>query len=195
MSVMNEDTGGMPIEEMYQRIVTDPELIPRCSEHDFRMTWLPLFSGQILVEDSATGTKRAPMAEWTRVSGSHHNPVRVVDENGKVVFVVPPLVRKVDMKEDKDGVALSVVIQHTSQLRNANKVGQANKFMYEYFRHNVAIQYQIREELETWNTIFGRYPETKHLVVDIDELLGTKPSAKEGESSSGSGVGLDDFEF
>lgn len=192
--------GSIGIDEMAYRLVEDPTNRPTCTEQDWVMYWLPLFIGAIQVKEGRDGKPVAPMMEWTRVSRSALQSVNVVDQKGATLFVIPPLLRSVSVGEKTTKIPLTSMIHHASQLRDAGRVAKAETVLRDYIRDNLEVEVDLREELQTWNDIFGRYEVSKHLVVDVDELFKAAkaddppPAAKATEADNNTGVKGSDFD-
>lgn len=198
----DQEFGNLSIDEMTYKLIEDPSLRPSITEDNWLKNWLPLFLGVIKTKVNENGKEiyTSPMMEWTRVARSVYESVNVVDEENRVLFVVPPLMRTVSINQKQSRVPLAAMVHHAAQLRDAGRANQARTVLSNYIQDNLEVSGDIVQEIKIWNDIFGRYEVSKHLVFDIDELSKKSPERTEEASPQTTskqedGGSFDEFEF
>jgi len=134
----------------------------RLDEATFKEIFLPMFLG---VEKELLHP-HAQLGGWITCAGGVYNEVEIIDNDGTVLFKVPPakLQLPVDYKRDKRRTSLLAEI-HTANLHMARHPKLGEKYLKQ-----VLDSYVSTKELEAvigylrrWNEIFKRYghPEFK----------------------------------
>ncbi len=150
---------GLTLDDMSGIMLNENDLMQTIHESEFRSIWLPLFNPQ----PNEDGTPPpSPTQAWLAVSRSPYLPVRVLKEGGGE-FIIPPLMRQVEINTDNQRFSFDRIIAITTETANAGHVGQAESTLMRYLRNVMRSKVSIDEAIESirqWGEIFSRYEES-----------------------------------
>ncbi len=164
-----------------------PSDVVRLPEYHFTQVFLPFFAG-----DENTMYK-ANLLTWVNMAGGPYRSVDVIDQNGNVLFRVPPVMdrsainpvknRSIDIK----GSSLSHVVATVSQLNQIHPTRGQEYLSKELTKRALVMRVptNVASDLSTWNAIFTRYGRPPIVAMDKDD-----PSKVEG-----AGDDKDDFNY
>ncbi len=157
-------------------------------EYLFKSTWLPFFAG---LTDEISG-KKATISDWLDVAGTAYNEVDIVDQDGKVLFTVPPLLRDTPLMEkrhpnDTMREAMAEYINYASLHPKMGKAYLEKVISSKIPRKPADVRY-----IRRWNDIFVRYglppieltPIMKQAMDAIERFEASKQRAVASEKQS-----------
>lgn len=155
----------------------------RLDEYRFKEVFLPLFDG------TPADQRKYPVepGNWATVAGNVYREVDVIDEQGNVLFTVPPLVDRtainpIDPRAGFGGVMDMVV---TMQQLQRNSPKQAKAYLDAKFAERAGAMFKpdnIIKYLRTWNAIFTRYGRPP--ILELPDEPGTTTQAAAGAATA-----------
>lgn len=159
--------------------VTD-EVRARLPERHFREIYLPMFAGdKVLPYD-------VDLNHWVNFAGNPYREVDIIDEAGKVLFTVPPILdRNAVNPISQSRQSISHVIQTAQQYSRIHPHKGMAHLNAELTERALIMKVpaNVLQDLETWNTIFKRFGRPP--------IVDTPASAKSAAVAKPS----DDFDF
>lgn len=131
-----------------QEVTTIPEAL-------FVNTYLPFFAGQSVADEINLST-------WAGIAGNPFKSVNIADNNGVILYKIPPLFDRTALdptKITKGASPIQHVMQTYEQLLNIHPVRAQNYLETELNKRNLSILVpkSVLNNLEIWNNIFKRY--------------------------------------
>lgn len=127
----------------------------RFPERYFVGIFLPYFAG-----DAQPAYPQADMGMWiSRVAGSPFAEVDIVNEQGEVIYVIPPMLDRAALDSRPAGdrsVPLEHVIKTAEQLHRMSPLQGENYITQKLTEHALVMRApsNVLRNLETWNRIF-----------------------------------------
>jgi hypothetical protein len=151
---------------------------PKLQERVFVNVFLPLFIGEENLYNASFQT-------WFSFAGTPFTSVDVIDENGKVLFTVPPILdRSVINSVSNTRVSMASVLTTSRQFARIHP-NQGKAYLDTELRKRATIKKvptNMLKYLTTWNAIFKRYGK--------DEIM----EVKETNTPEVVKTSVDDFE-
>lgn len=157
------------IEEL-DRINQDLKIVsrPRLQEYIFVNVFLPLFHGD------EENIYNATMNTWLSVAGSPFNEVDIIDNNGKILFTVPPVYNRNNVHPVDPNIGLPSV---ASMVATAKQYAQMHPRQGEaYLKSELNKRAMLVENegqhlvnLNAWNEIFKRYGRTPIMALESEQ--------------------------
>lgn len=143
-------------EENYQMFVASPNIVPTMREDVFSRYFLPRMLGE--VEDPKWRYK------WLVASLTPASPVSIIDESGKELFKVPPLLQSGKLNPKKENGESLHGAYKGLELRQGNLLHNPTGYMRNQINeaYNHLIEgFNLTEERELWRMILTRYGRLK----------------------------------
>ncbi|BCM95270.1 hypothetical protein [Burkholderia phage FLC6] len=158
--------------------------------------FLPLFAGEV------QPTAEVNYRTWLeKVAGGEKVSVDIVDENGKILFTVPPLFDTSILEQSKPGgESMTLIERHYSRLKEFDAAASQqflNKKLSGLHIKDKPTE-QVYANMRIWNAIFERYG--KHdKILNLGNLLENDPNKDKavdlGGSSSANTADVGDYEL
>lgn len=160
--------------------------VPQISERIFVGIFLPLFGGDDPLPYAVD------LGTWVqRVAGTAYKAVNVIDTQGKVLFVVPPLYDRgaIDPVPADRGSPIAHMVASAGQLALMSPRQGSSYLNAELTKRALVMKVptNVLAHLETWNEIFKRYGREPLIALD------DKPAEKAGDPAASATD--DDYEF
>lgn len=136
-------------EKVYEGIVLTP-MMNQISEEVFRNFYLPCFAGFVNPPNW--------IMNWTQVAGSPMAEVLVVDNEGRALFQVPPLLASSKAFLVNRAGGLKDIFDRHEMLKNSISADHSN-YVYNALDDKIKElpENHTQNAKEVWNTIFARY--------------------------------------
>lgn len=143
------------------------EMINAIPEKIFVARYLPMLANK---------TGNVDLREWIEIAGHVYNKVNVIDESGKILFSVPPLLKRPGTKKHQYAQQSVQEIVELSKLHARNNPKMGERILTDGLKTTINPFEPIKEDDELWDSILERY-NFKTPVPDkpITELLDKKP--------------------
>lgn len=145
------------VDSMFQSLVVAVEPAP-LSEEAFVYHFLPYFSGQKPFPENED-----IFAVWYAIAGTPGSRVRVIDGNGKTLYVVPPLINTAVIQSVQGDAKRSLQQMYDTYDLVAGQgiPAQTQKFLIEATTaklDDIVPKVEVNQtDTEIWHTIFKRY--------------------------------------
>lgn len=154
----------MTVNEAMETILNSELHIPTIPEYLFVGKYLPMLAGV-----NEQGTNILP---WLEVAGTVYNPVKVLNAAGEVLFTVPPLMRKVEVKDTEDpSQYFSEIVANAKNKAHVSEA-LADQYLERMLAGRVSSVVPDAKHVAAWNVIFKRYG-----YPTIDDIVDGKDSA------------------
>lgn len=152
------------------------EAKPYIPEHFFVDIFLPMFAGEVEMD----------MQKWLLVAEHPHNAVEVLNQNnGEVLFTVPPMMRDVSLDSRKNGYAINEMVSDAiNKGRLSPRMG--NKYLESNLTDRLLKAAPTLDDIDTWNEIFARYDKP---TIDVPDELRAALGGKENDGKESSDPG------
>lgn len=142
----------------------------KCTSDVFEGYFLPIFLGETV------DTRGDWIARWQTVARTLSNRVDVVDNSGKFLFTVPPILNTSALKDRRGDDALDGILRQY-QARNTNPMANADNYLLSAFGDTykrILDKYDDSEEVKQWRYILNYYKR-----LDSEGYLKNDPNRKE----------------
>lgn len=116
-------------------------------EHLFVSVFLPMFAADM----------DTPVEEWLRVASNVFTPVDIIGKDGKVLFTVPPLMRKLPVADKHHPSESLYELWHDYEEFAKIHPNKGAQFLKAIIANKVPRTPADVKDLRTWNSIFERY--------------------------------------
>lgn len=158
--------------------LVDNQMRQKLPESVFVQTFLPYFSGQI-----KAGPNENPVAQWIGVAGSPTSEVELIDNQGKVVAIVPAIFNTDFINPNKiQGNGLYRIAQQ-HELEKTNPINNSNNVFANQLLSRVPQAQVSQTDSEKWDILLSRY--------GLSEKNKNDLKSKESKQVSGSDEELD----
>lgn len=161
---------------------TQANYIQQFPEQLFVEHFIPLFAGEV------QPTPHVNYNTWVeKVAGGENKAVEIVDENGSVLFTVPPMFDTSVLEQSKPGgESMTLIERHYSRLKEFDISGSQN-----YLRNKLSSMHirekpteEVYNNFRAWNAIFERYGRHDK-ILNLLPLENDPNKDKAGEVNSG----------
>ena len=167
------------IAEIHQAVVGEAAsgTMTDIPERVFQYVFLPMFAGKPSQSPNATPEK------WLALVGGPFRSARVVDAQGKELFIVPPWSdSRIIQVVNAAASSMDHVTKTSHQMHDANPHG-SQSYLFEKLRARAMPSDQLPESVleyvRQWNAIFTRYGEAP--LVPLDDAPETKADAADDD--------------
>jgi hypothetical protein len=164
-------------QELFDALVVKPtNFSKQLPEYRFVNTFLPYFCGEKNIEDQPTF-----FTTWISIAGTPANEVSIIDNNGKILFNVPPLMDTSVINKTNTGTSISKIIE-TFLMHSAVLPQNGTNFLNKHIDNKIDdLSKESTDFLDynkRWNDIFVRYNKinaktlpNERVKLDEDELI------------------------
>ena len=141
-----------------------PGYTARLEEYIFANVFIPLFAGdENLLYDVTFQT-------WINVAGSPYKEVDIIDNKGKVLFAVPPILDRLSINSTSDQrIPIASVVASAQQFSRVHP-SQGKAFLANALNKRAMVMKvpaNMLKFLERWNKIFTRYG--RHEIMPLEQ--------------------------
>lgn len=152
-------TASLAINEIHENLVVKAktEDLAKIPEDIFKQHFLPFFSGK-----EARDENKNVLGEWIGIAGSPVAEVNVIDNEGKVLFTVPPIFDSTVIKAVQDNLGKSFSdIYALYRLHSNNLPAQGENFLTKElskkYADTITKSELLEENSKKWEKILNRY--------------------------------------
>lgn len=159
------------MQEIYQSVVIDGrrDYMGQISEEAFKSVFLPFFRETLTSPPSAEKKeeRKELLKAWIKIAGSTFTEVRVLDKQGKELFIVPALNQTNAFNPlRKDGSIPFAAIVELSKRMDDHSRARSEDFQHKHLDQKLKEindpknKFKFLETQKVWESIFERYPDT-----------------------------------
>ncbi|WP_257291130.1 hypothetical protein [Endozoicomonas sp. ONNA1] len=127
-------------------------------QDDRRVITLNVFLERYLpVLAKGNNEQSVDISRWLKVSGSAYHEVDVINPDGSVAFVVPPLFKRVPTRLVKESEFTTSTIVQKATNRNEIHPGSGDRLLFECMSEAIPLNGADIENIKRWNHILKKY--------------------------------------